>query len=150
MPHRLRDVSLVLISSVLLVLPYHFDWLWALAYVAFIPYFFALNKKSSSSAFKHSFLFGFLFFCFLGYWLTNVNVLGFLLLAAYLALYFAFFGLVSLRFLYPSDEPNVPGTRKNLKSVFFVAAFWVVGEYLKGWVASGLPWAPLFSSHGEN
>ncbi|OGW80729.1 MAG: apolipoprotein N-acyltransferase [Omnitrophica bacterium RIFCSPHIGHO2_02_FULL_51_18] len=147
MPHRLRDLLLVIISAVLLVLPYHFDWAWPFAYVAFIPYFFALNRKSSGGAFKYSYLFGFLFFCFLGYWLIHVNVVGFIALAAYLALYFAFFGLVSVRFLYPADETERSDTRKAIPAVFFIAAFWVVGEYLRGWIASGLPWALL--SYGQ-
>lgn len=150
MPRRLRNFLLVFASAVLLVLPYHFDRAWPLAYVAFIPYFFALNRKSSSSVFRFSYLFGLLFFCFLGYWLTHVNVLGFFLLSGYLALYFAFFGLVSARFLYPPDESDALDFKKSLKFIVFIAAFWVVGEYLRGWIISGLPWALLSYSQWKN
>ncbi len=139
-----------MVSSALLALPYHFDGLWPLAYVAFVPYFFALERQSSGAVFKYSYFFGFLFFSFVGYWLTHVNWLGFILLAAYLALYFAFFGLASARLLYPSDETERLDSKKTLRAVFFVAAFWVVGEYLRGWLLSGLPWALLAYSQWKN
>ncbi len=139
---RFRGFSFIFLSSVLLVLPFHFGGLWFLAFIAFIPYFFVLTKQSTGEAFQSSFLFGFLFFAFLGYWLTLVNVLGFILLVAYLALYFAFFGMVSVYFLKSSQ--------KSIRPLFFIPAFWVVAEYLRGWIISGLPWALLGYSQWRN
>src|SRR3989338_5912896 len=89
----IRNFFLTALSAALLAIPFHFDNLGLIAFFAFIPYFFVLDSRSLSGTFRYSYLFGFFFFCFLGYWLTHVNILAFLLLAAYLALYFAFFGL---------------------------------------------------------
>lgn len=133
-----------------MALPYHFDFLWPLAYVAFLPYFFVLSRKSSGGAFRYSYVFGILFFVSIGYWLSYVNVLGFLLLAAYLALYFAFFGWVSVRFLNASDESEALSPSRTLKAACFISAFWVVGEYLRAWIISGLPWAFLAYSQWKN
>jgi len=131
--HRsFRDFILVILSSCLLVLPFHFGELGALGYFSFIPYFLALRDKTPGEAFGFSFLFGVFFFTFLGYWLTLVNVFGFFLLVLYLALYFAVFGWIASKFL-----------NKNTSSMFFIAAFWVALEYVRGWMIGGLPWALL-------
>ena len=139
MLNRFKYLLCTALSAVFLVLPFHFDPLGFVAYFAFIPYFFVLGSRTAGGAFKYSYLFGLLFFCLLGYWLTNVNILGFLLLSAYLALYFAFFGIYAVKFL------NQP-----LKAIVFLPAFWVASEILRGWVIGGLPWALLGYSQWKN
>ena len=137
----LLDAALILISSVLLVLPFHFGVLWPLAFFAFVPFFFTIGRRTSRQALAASYAFGLAFFGLLGFWLSPVNVIGFALLLAYLALYFALFGFFSARFLNP-------GWR--LERVFFVASIWVMLEVLRGWVLSGLPWALLGYSQWKN
>jgi len=160
MPRFLTKTALVLVSAVLLVLPFHFGALWLLAYFAFIPYFFALNATSAGESFKLSTIFGVVFFGLLGYWLTFVSVLGFVLLSLYLALYFSMFGILIHRFLNPANKASADfqpvnsfdrlDVKKNVQAALFVPAFWVALEYLRGWIISGLPWALLAHSQWTN
>ncbi len=138
---RFREFFLIVVAAGLLVLPFHVGGTWVLAFFAFLPYFYVLEGKSSSDAFKVSYLFGCLFFAFLGFWLTLVNVIGFLVMVAYLALYFALFGMAASSFLRSSHK---------VRSLFFIPAIWVVAEYLRGWVISGVPWALLSYSQWKN
>lgn len=133
-----------------MVLPFHFPVCSPLAFVAFIPYWFVVDGKSSGDAFTWSFLFGFVFYILLGFWLTLVNILGFVLLAGYLALYFSFFGLASAAFLNPKAELASTRRRRSLRALFFIPAFWVVLEYIRGWLISGIPWALLAYSQWRN
>src|SRR3989344_5461688 len=150
MPRFLTKTALVLVSAVLLVLPFHFGAWGPAAYVAFIPYFFALGGTTPGESFKLSTIFGVLFFGLLGYWLTFVSVLGFVLLSFYLALYFSVFGVLIRRFLNPANFFDRLDVKKNLQAALFVPAFWVVLEYLRGWIISGLPWALLAHSQWTN
>lgn len=145
----LRSTILIVLSSALLVLPYHFDFLGFLAFFAFIPYFFVIRGKSPSRSLKYSFLFGLLFFAALGYWINYVNTIGFCLLTAYLALYFAVFGYYAAVFLNFSRE-GTPARLWSLRPVFFISAFWVLMEYVRGWMIGGLPWALLGYSQWRN
>ena len=138
MLRRLREFLLILISAILLVLPFHFGELWILSFFAFVPYFCALENKSAIDAAVLSFIFGFVFYVCLGYWLTLVNVIAFLVMAAYLSLYFAAFGMAAASF------------QKSARSILFIPAFWVVMEYLRGWILSGIPWALLAHSQWKN
>ncbi len=150
MPRFLTKTTLVLVSAALLVLPFHFGVWWPVAYVAFIPYFFALSGVTPGESFKLSTIFGVLFFGLLGYWLTFVSVLGFVLLSFYLALYFSVFGVLIRRFLNPANSFDHLDVKKNVQAALFVPAFWVVLEYLRGWILSGAPWALLAHSQWTN
>ncbi len=141
-----RDVIFALLSAVLVVLPYHFDILAPLTFIAFVPLFFALSGLSPSEAFRISYIFGVVFYLLLGYWLTYVSVAGFLVLAAYLALYPALFGFFAVYFL----DSNGPFIRKTVLSVFFIASFWVIAEVVRGWMITGLPWALLAYTQWKN
>lgn len=147
---RFREFLFIILSSVLLVLPYHVAVLWPFAYMAFIPYLFVLESKSSGEAFKQSYFFGLIFFILLGTWLARVNLLGFLMLAAYLALYFAVFGCLSAPFMALADDRKRLDLRKTLSSALFMASLWVALEYLRGWMISGLPWALAGYSQWRN
>src|SRR3989338_9236521 len=139
----LRNFFLTVLSAALLAIPFHFGSLGPLAFIAFIPYFFVLASRSSSGTFQYSYLFGLFFFCFLGYWLTHVNVLGFFLLAAYLALYFAVFGFLASKFKNFTQKYEKISVASITKTAFFLPAFWVALEYMRGWLIGGLPWALL-------
>lgn len=143
MPKKISGLFYCLISAALLVLPFHFSALGWLAFFAFIPYLHALDRRSSSDAFTLSYVFGLAFFALLGYWLCFVSVLGFILTALYLALYFGAFGLLSLRFISPTHAYERLDTRRALRSAFYIPAIWVVLEVVRGWMIGGLPWALL-------
>ncbi|MBI3252299.1 MAG: apolipoprotein N-acyltransferase [Candidatus Omnitrophica bacterium] len=147
---RARSFLLVFLSAALLVLPYHIGACWPLAFFAFVPYFFSLGNRPPLGVFTHSFLFGSLFYIFLGYWLTHVSVLGFALMTLYLALYFGVFGHYAAGFLNPSVEFAGALFPKNMKSVFFTASVWALLEYLRGWLIGGIPWALLAYTQWKN
>ena len=128
------------LSAILLVLPYQWGGFWPSAFIAFIPAFYCIEDKSSSRAFKRFFLFGLIYYALLGYWLNYVNILGFVVLAAYLSLYFSIFAVMARSSL----------SSGKLRHTFYIAAFWVVLEYLRGFLISGFPWALLGYSQWKN
>lgn len=128
------------LSAVLLVLPYHWSGFWPAAFIAFIPVFYACDGKTSSRIQKRFFVFGFLFWAMLGYWLNYVNVFGFFVLALYLAVYFVIFGAMARTSL----------ASPKLRHTFYIAAYWVFLEYIRGWLISGFPWAVLAYSQWKN
>ncbi len=147
---RLRDLFFVTLSAALLAAPYHRGELGGLAFVAFLPYLAVLDSRSSSEAFRASFLFGFLFYLGIGYPLILVSWVGYVALAAYLALYFGLAGLLSARWMDPSAELAVTVYRRNVRSLFVVPAVWVLFEYARGWALSGAPLAFLGYSQWKN
>ncbi len=140
MPRRLKDSLLILLSAALLVTPYHFGGMFLASFFAFVPYFFVVDNRSSFSVFKWSFVFGVIYYALLGYWLNYVNVIGFIILALYLAIYFGLFGLYGSTYLMYSKR----------RSAFYMAAIWVLLEYIRGIMLSGFPWALLAYSQWKN
>jgi apolipoprotein N-acyltransferase len=148
---RFREPLLILLSAVLLGAPFHFAAWWPAAFIAFVPYFLVIEGRSSGDALKASFLFGCLFWMLTGFWLMHVTVPGFFLIVAYLALYFAVFGLVCADFLNPRSELGITLYRNNLKTLLFIPASWVVLEWLRGTlVFGGMPWSLVAYSQWRN
>lgn len=137
---RIGVFLFIIVSAGLLALPYHVASAWPAAFVAFIPLFFTFRQKSASQLFKICFVFGLVYYALLGYWLTNVNVFGFLILAVYLALYFGFFGALSSTFFFLG----------RMRSALYVAAIWTALEYARGFLFSGFPWALLGYTQWKN
>jgi apolipoprotein N-acyltransferase len=148
--NRLKDFLLIFVSAVFWVLPFHFGQLAVLSFVAFVPYFFVLRQKSAGRAAQSSFLLGFLFYLMLAYWLSLVNGLGFVLLAAYLALYPALFGLLASSVLWGKEDAGVRSPKQSVWSAIVVSALWVIFEFLRGWVVGGIPWALLAYAQWRN
>jgi apolipoprotein N-acyltransferase len=70
-----------------------FDFSWC-AWFALVPWLILLQGAAPASAFRWSWLVGFLFFLGSMWWLVFVTALGWIALSAYLALFFAVFGAV--------------------------------------------------------
>ncbi len=137
---RLRYIFAALLSALLLAAPYHFSGAWPLAFFAFLPVFFALRGHTSSFAFRLFMVTGFLYYLLTGYWLCYVNVLGFVVLALYLSLYFGLFGSFSCSFL----------ASGQIRASLTIGAIWTLLEYLRGYLFSGFPWALLGYSQWKN
>lgn len=81
----------------------------------------------------------------------HVSIPGFVLVVAYLALYFAAFGLVCADFLNPRGELGITLYHNNLKTLLFIPASWVAFEWLRGVIVfGGLPWSLVAYSQWRN
>jgi len=139
-----RDISLSLLSGVLLILSFpNFD-LEFLAWFALIPLFYSIEGKGLFHAFIFGFLTGFVSFLGILYWIivavhTYGNVplilsgLILLLLVMYLSLFIGLFTFLN-RFC-----QTAPGLRTILLAPFI----WVSLEYLRSFLLTGFPWANI-------
>ena len=150
MPRRLIDLLLVVLSALLLTLPYHFESLYLLGFIAFIPFCFAISHRSRRDAFKLAYVFGWLFFMGMGYWLSFVNLLGLIVLSSYLAIYFGAFGYLSASFLGAEADRSQSPEKRLLIALCALPALWVVLEAIRGWFLTGLPWALLSYTQWKN
>ncbi|MGB9700509.1 MAG: apolipoprotein N-acyltransferase, partial [Thermodesulfobacteriota bacterium] len=139
-----KDILLSLLSGFCLVFAFPKFDVNILAWIAFLPLFYALQHKTLAQAAGLGFIAGCAFFSGLLYWIYNVltiyghlpgivSVFFFILLTAYLALYFSCFAFV-WRWL---DLKNSAGL------ILFAPAFWVSLEYIRGILFSGFPWELL-------
>ena len=124
---------LAILSGILLALAYPVFNLEFLAFVAFIPLFFALRNKDFKRAFLLAFITGITFWAITIYWLIHVTLLGLVLLVLYLALYFGIFGLF---FKLATGKPV------NRQTII-VPFIWIFLEFLRSRLITGFPWALL-------
>lgn len=140
---RLKTIFLCLLSALLLLLSFpRFD-LHYLAWVGFVPLFFAISGLTKREAFWLSYLTGFVFFISILYWLVHVTLIGLIILCLYLAFYFAFFG-----YFFNGFRKRLP--KLNLLTVIFLSSTWVILEYLRSQLLTGFPWALLAYSQYLN
>ena len=142
---RWKNISLALLSGILLVLIFPKFNLSLLAWVALIPLFLALEGRSLKESFSLGFLSGLVSFMGILYWIFPTIVssgesklLGFislLFLSFYLAIYY---GLFCLLFRYASSK-----IIDYTFILFFAPALWVSLELLRAYLLSGFPWALL-------
>jgi apolipoprotein N-acyltransferase len=129
-----HPISLVLISAGLLALAYPKFDLFFLAWFAFIPFFASVGSGSAGAAFLKGWTAGFVFFLVTIFWVTQVTVAGWIVLAAYCGLYFGIFAFACRA----ASKMMAPAVR-----CFFIPAFWVVLEFIRAHAVTGFPWAPL-------
>ena len=138
-----RNLTLAVISALLLILSFPGFNMWILAWVAFIPLLFAIEDQGPFKAFIISYLTGFLFFLGTVYWLIHVTLPGMIIVVAYLALYFGFFGLVI-----NSTQYAIRNTQYKL--LFFAPAIWVALEWVRTHAMTGFGWNLLGYSQSFN
>ena len=116
---------------------------------ALIPLLIALQSTSSwKSAFLHGYLTGAIFFLGLVYWIillypfANIFLTTFawLLLAAYLALYFGIFSALLHGLPWKSGLPFI----------FIVPALWTGLEWVRSWFLTGFPWGSMGYTQWNN
>ncbi len=136
----LKNIALCVLSAGLLVISYpQIEW-WPLAWVALVPWLWAIEGKSARAAFALSYGTGFIFFGGTVGWLVYVTYPGAFLMAAFLALYVALFGLA---FHYFRKLPTTP-------RVFVLAATWVCLEFIRSNLFTGFGWVTLGHSQYKN
>ncbi len=140
-------ISLGALPAVLLTLSFPLFNLWLLAWVGFIPLFFALENQKPLKAFLISYLTGFLFFLGTIYWLIHVTLPGMLIVVAYLALYFGFFGLIICGYI----RYTIYDIRyTNYGILFLIPAAWVALEWIRAHALTGFGWNLLGYSQSFN
>ncbi len=137
-------ILLTLLSPLLLILSFPKFNLSFLAWIGFVPLFIACEGKTRKQRFLLFYLAGVIFWGGILYWLIQVNLIAFLLLILYLALYFAIFGFfVTAR---PAAPALPAGRRKPLPStlyLFFLPSLWVVLEFIRSHLFTGFGWTLL-------
>lgn len=130
---KLQPIVLSILSSLFLFLSFPKSDLWFLAWMGLLPLFFVIDGKRPLISFLLSYLAGFLFFITAIYWLIHVTLLGYVLLASYLAIYFGVFGLCVSLF----------HKKNSLLKLFLFPSIWVILEFLRGHLLTGFGWAFL-------
>jgi apolipoprotein N-acyltransferase len=139
-----KDILLSALSGFLLLLAFPKFNLEVLAWGAFVPWLWAIRRKSPFQAAYLGLVAGLVFFTGLLYWVyvvlteyghlpAPVSIFFLILLTAYLALYFSVFAF-SLRWV--THKIDLPET-------LFAPPLWVSLEYLRGILFSGFPWGLL-------
>ncbi len=127
-----RQFSLALGSALLLVLAFpSLNQPWA-AWIGLVPWLLLLPGLRPRAAFWWSYLVGVLFFLGSIWWLVHVTVLGWLILCAFLALYFGVFGVIANRSYTAHPTPH---TR-----LLLLPAAWVALEYIRSHLFTGFGW----------
>lgn len=119
------------LSAILLILSFpnfNFEFL---AWIAFVPLFFAIENKKPLQAFLAAYLAGVIFFFGTVYWLIHVTLPGMIVVVLYLALYFGIFGLACNYFL--------RGV-KNYLLLAVIPASWVTLELIRSHFMTGFGW----------
>ena len=142
---RWKNISLAVLSGILLVLIFPKFNLSFLAWIALVPLFLAVEGSSLRESFNLGFLAGLTSFVGILYWIVPTIVssgesrllafISLLLLSCYLAIYYGIFCLIyrytSLRITH------------YVFGLLFTPALWVSLELLRAYLFSGFPWALL-------
>jgi apolipoprotein N-acyltransferase len=141
----LKNVSLAILSSLLLFFSFPKFDLQLLAWVGLVPLYWIIMQTRPWQAFFHSFLTGFLFFALVFGWILSVPNYRFIhhaIVCCYLAL---FFGIHGLAVNWVSGQLGLIATGLS------APAIWVTMEYLRSNLSfMALPWALLaHSQHGN-
>ncbi len=125
-----RETLFVLASAVLGVLAQPPFDLFFLAWIALVPLFLVLEHTTPRRAFAWGWCWGLMYMGAMFGWIGHVTSVGMVVFIAYLALYPALFAWGSRFLVVPH-----PLTR-----AIFLAAGWVVTEYLRAHIFSGFGW----------
>lgn len=127
-----RSTLLALGSALLLIVSFpSFNQPWC-AWVALVPWLILLPGLTPRKAFGWSWLVGFAFFLGSIGWLTYVTFVGWIVLCAYLALFFGFFGVIANRLHTAHRAPYAP--------LLLSSSSWVALEFARSHLLTGFGW----------
>lgn len=138
-----RSGMLAIFSGVLIALSFPSSGLSFLAWIALIPLLIALENSSRRTAFRIGFTCGISAYVLILYWINivitrygnlpwAVSIPLYLLLAAWLALFFGLAALVARA-----------GEQIGIKTAFSLPIAWVACDFIRSFMLSGFPWAML-------
>jgi apolipoprotein N-acyltransferase len=146
----MASLMMPVFSGLLLILSFPKFGSGLVAFLALVPLLQALRDATPREGFKKGFIAGWVAFCGILYWISNVVVqygnlpyfmglLAVLLLAAYLALYTALFGM-ALSFIH----------RRGGSVFLWAPPIWTVLEFGRSHLLTGFPWENLAYSQYLN
>ena len=119
-------------SATLLIVSFpNFNQPWC-AWIALVPWLLLVRGAKPRAAFWWSYVIGLLFFLGSLWWLIHVTLVGWLVLCAFLALYFGLFGLIASH----AFTFHIPRFTFHI----VIAAAWVALEYARSHLLSGFGW----------
>ena len=125
----MKPLLLALSSAILLIAAFpNWNQPWC-AWIALVPWLVLLRSCSLRAAFWWSYAIGVLFFLGSIWWLIHVTVVGWVILCAYLGVFFGVFGWGAVRCVWHT------GARWLL-----LPALWVALEYVRSHLFSGFGW----------
>ncbi|MFZ3072326.1 MAG: apolipoprotein N-acyltransferase [Thermodesulfobacteriota bacterium] len=136
-----KTIFFSILAAILCIAAFEPFGIWPFGLIGLIPLFFALEKLSPKKAFIAGWVYGFVFFVGTVYWVVHsmyvyggvpfaVSVAVMFLLAAYLALFPAFFAFILNSTSY-----------RGIGFALFAGNLWAAFEYLRSELFLGFPWA---------
>ena len=123
----------IILSALLLIFSFPNFNLSLLAFIGFIPLFFAIENKTPKKVFLISYITGFIFYLGTLYWLYHVTTIGLIGLCLCLAFYFGIFGIAISRF-----------------GILIAPIVWIILEYIQSHLFTGFGWLLLGYSQYKN
>jgi len=119
--------------------------IWPILFVALIPFLAVIRKGSPKEAGMYGFTAGIVHFLFLLYWIVivlsrygglhwSISVVALILLASYMSVYFALFGLLA-RYIFLALPVGAV--------LWLLPTLWVGIDWIRGILFTGLPWMDL-------
>src|SRR5512133_3353309 len=138
-----RAGLLAMASGVLIALSFPKSGLSFLAWIALIPLLIGLERTTPRTAFRLGFTCGLCAYAGILYWINvvitdyghlpwAVSIVLYLILAAWLALFYGFTALVARA-----------GEQVGIKTAFSLPIIWVAADQLRSFLMTGAPWAML-------
>jgi apolipoprotein N-acyltransferase len=145
-----RTLFLIALSGILLSLSFSTFKLSFLAWIGFIPFFFAIKDMSAKQVFLFSCICGFLFFVLSMSWLFYVTSAGWILLSLYQGLYFGVFGLIFYVFSQTKNrKPLLASRPAQTINYLILPSAWCLLEYIRANLFGGIGWNLLAYSQYE-